>query len=247
MTIRRDCHKIVDFFEWFAAPFHFVVDTVKILGATGNLDLDSVFAQFIFYGCFEFLDVVLALFALHGHLVGDFLVDFGFEVFEAQIFQFPANAGKTEAVGQRGVDLESLAGDSPLSARGDVLQGSHVVQTIGKFDQNDPDVPGHGQQHFAIGLCLARFPTFKGETIDFCNAVDQGCDLVAEFSFHFIRSSRRVLQDIVQKPRRYRGGVKSQLGKYAGYLDAVLQEKGSSGLAGLAAVVLVGGSDMPGI
>ena len=43
-------------------------------------------------------------------------------------------------------------------------EGAHVVQTVGKLDEDDPDVLGHGDEQFAEVLAL---PIPPGLELDF--------------------------------------------------------------------------------
>ena len=86
-------------------------------------------------------------------LVGDALrqlpVFLRLQMFEGQVFQLPLYAGNAQPVGQRGEYFQSFVRLRLAPGRIDVLQRAHVVQTVGQFDKDDPDIFGHGQKHFA--------------------------------------------------------------------------------------------------
>ncbi len=60
----------------------------------------------------------------------------GVGVAERQVFEFAAHFAHAEAVGERGVDVEGLAGDSFLALGLEVLESAHVVETVGEFDES---------------------------------------------------------------------------------------------------------------
>jgi len=57
-------------------------------------------------------------------------------------------------VRQRRVDVQRLLRDALLRVGTHVLQRAHVVRAVGQFDQDDPDVLGHRDQHLAEVLRL---------------------------------------------------------------------------------------------
>ena len=56
---------------------------------------------------------------------------------------------------QRRVDIERFAGNFVLLAGKHGAEGAHIVQAVGHFDEDYPNVLGHGEQQPAeiLGLC----------------------------------------------------------------------------------------------
>ena len=86
--------------------------------------------------------------------VDDLLVADGVQVFQAQILQLPLHFLHSQTVGDGGVDLHGFQGFLLLLLRGLVFHGAHIVQPIGHFNEDDPDVLAHGQEHLAQVLHL---------------------------------------------------------------------------------------------
>ena len=81
---------------------------------------------------------------------------------------------------QRRVDVLGLAGDGLLAVGLQVLEGAHVVQTVGQLDQHHAHIGDHGQQHLAHVFCLAVFAVGKLDFVDLGDALDDVGHLVAK-------------------------------------------------------------------
>ena len=90
-------------------------------------------------------------------LVADLLIADRVQVLEGGVLQLPFDALHAQAVGDGCVDLHGLQRLLPLLAGALVLHGAHVVQPVADFDENHPDVLGHGHEHLAQVLHLLLF------------------------------------------------------------------------------------------
>ena len=135
---------------------HLAVDAVNIFFPTLHRTFDSSFGQLGFKLDDGFLDdrpVVAAAFA---EFLMNRVVPLGIEVKKTQVLKFLGPGTHPQPVGNRGKDIEGLCGD-PLALFGfQRIKRAHIVQPVGKFDQNDPDILGHCQQHLAeiLRLCV---------------------------------------------------------------------------------------------
>jgi hypothetical protein len=91
-------------------------------------------------------EIILLL--LDAELGYDFVVAHGIQILQREILQLPLDALHAQTMGDGGVDLHGFQRFLLLLFRRLILHGAHVVQTVGDFDQDDPDVLGHGDKHF---------------------------------------------------------------------------------------------------
>ena len=92
-----------------------------------------------------------------GQLVGNLPVADGIQVLQGGVLQLPLDALHAQAVGDGRIDLHGFQGLLLLLAGALVLHGAHVVQPVADFDEDHPDVLGHGHEHLAQVLHLLLF------------------------------------------------------------------------------------------
>ena len=152
--------QVVDVAELLALGLvllHLPVGTVYAFRPADHLSGDAVLGKFIAKPGGDFLDVVFAFGALGRQYLGYLPVLIFVQVSEGQVIQPPLDLPYSQAVGQRGVDVQSFLGDTPAFIGRQGVQGAHVVQTVGQLDQNHPDVFGHRDQHLPQALGVQRF------------------------------------------------------------------------------------------
>ena len=74
-----------------------------------------------------------------------------------------------QPIGQRGEDLQRLAGNCPAAFWWQGVKRAHVVQPVGQLDDHDPDVLRHREEHLAQAFRLmlaARFLTVLAEPVN---------------------------------------------------------------------------------
>ena len=76
-------------------------------------------------------------------------------VSEAQILKLCLYLVQTKTVGQRSVYVQRLSCNLVLLVWSLRLQGTHVVQAVADFYQDDPYIVAHGEQQFLEILCLS--------------------------------------------------------------------------------------------
>ena len=143
----------------------------------------------------------------------------GLELLEGEVLELPLDLPDAEALGQRGVDLHRLAGDTgPLLGR-QRGQRTHVVEPIGQLDEDDPDVLGHGQEHLADVLGLLLLMRQGRELGELRHPVDESRDLRAEALLEVCQGEAGVLGDVVQEGALDRHRVDAELGEDLGDRD----------------------------
>ncbi|MNT04666.1 hypothetical protein D3C72_1392550 [compost metagenome] len=125
----------------------------------------------------------------------------GVQMLERQLLQLGGDGVDADGAAQRGIDFQRLAADALALLRLDVLQGPHVVQTVGQLDQQDPHVLGNGQDEFAQVLGLTRVLGLQLQSRQLGHALDQNGDLLAEHGGDVVTGGRGVLDHVVQQGR----------------------------------------------
>ncbi len=241
-----DAHQVVDLGEVAAAHDHLLVDAVVVLGSAGDGGLDPGGAQVLLDLVGDDGEVLVALGGALGDQPDDLVVHLGVEDGEGQVLQLPLDGVHAQPVGQRGVDLQRLAGLLLLLVPLEVAHGAHVVQPVGELDNQHPRVLGHRDDHLADGLGLRRLAEL--DLVQLGDAVDQQRDLLAEVAAQGVQAVLGVLDGVVQQPGHQGRRVHAQLGEDGGDGERVGDVRVAA-LALLAAVPalgdLVGPLDLP--
>jgi hypothetical protein len=80
-----------------------------------------------------------------------------------------------------------------------MAEGAHVVEAVGQFDHDHPNIVDHGEEHFANALGLALLAGGEIQFTEFRHAVDAGGHFGTEILADFFDGSGRVLDDIVEE------------------------------------------------
>ena len=165
-----------------------------------------------------------------------------------QPFQLP----HAEPVGERRVDVEGLLRDGHFPILGHGVERAHVVQPVGKLDDDDAHVLGHRHEHLAdaCGPCgLVRvldgtdFVLAPGvhELVlrELGHAVYERGDLFTEMFSQLLVSDGGVLDHVVQQRGAQCVVVEVEVDQVEGRAQGVFDER-LAGLAVLAGVGLFG-------
>ncbi len=148
------------------------------------------------------------------------------EGLEGEILEFPPDGLDPQTVRQRGVDPQSLLGLLDLLLPTQVAQRAHVVQTVGQFDEDDPDILGHRYDHLAEVLRLFLLHTAERHLTQLGDAVHQQGGLVAKLLAYAVDGDVRVLHHVMQQCGGDGERIKPELGadgRHAqGMMDVVL-------------------------
>ena len=186
---------------------HLLVDAVIMLGPALDLAGNPLLGQAGLQRLDPLTDDLLHLRQLLLGLAPNLAVDLRLEVTEGQVLEVPLNLIDPQAVRERGEDLERLLRDALLLVSPERTQGPHVVQPVRKLDQDDPDVPGHHDEHLPQVLRLVALHRHEGQLAQLRHAADQRQDVLAERGAQLLGGHRRVLQDVVQQGRRQGGQI----------------------------------------
>ena len=135
----------------------------------------------------------------------------------------------------RCIDIKGLAGDPLLLLRRQVLQCTHIVQTVDQFDQNDTDVLCHGDQDLAVVDRLILFLVGKFQIGDLGDRFNHLVDLLTKFFDEFFFGDVAVFDDVMQKTGRDRIWIGLEFCQLIGHVETMHKIR----LAGAPLLILV--------
>ena len=154
--------------------------------------------ELLFEDFFYFVDVVL--FDANGFF-SKFLgpvVFFWKDVFEGEVFELGFEFVQTKAVGDRGVDFEGFEGDAASFFFGEGIECHEVVDAVSKFNDDNSDVRGHSDEHFAEVFDIA-IDTTVFEFTEFGDATDHVSNILAEVVADVVESDFCVFWDVMKE------------------------------------------------
>ena len=182
----------------------FLMNAEQALDAAFHLGRYPCFFQFVAQSLFNSRQELLALFAAGLDCVVHLLVGQRIEIAESQIFELAANLSHAQAVGYGPINFQSFLGDFLLAFWRKMFQRSHVVQPVGKLNQDDANVVDHSQHHFAQILSLLFLSRSKVNLADLGDSLNDMRDLLAEFLADVNNRDRRIFDRVVQQSGRDR-------------------------------------------
>ena len=225
LDLDADADQVEDLFEVLAADHHLFVDRVQMLRASVDVGLDPELLQFLPERVGELQDAPRPLVATRLDELGDLLVRPRMQRLEGEVLELPLDLLDTEAVGQRGVDLEGLGGDPALLGDGQRRECPHVVETVGELDQQHADVARHRHDHLAHVLGLRQLAGLELQLVELRQAVDDLGDIVAELLAEPVEGDGRVLHGVVQQRRLERRRVQAQVGEDLRHRQRMFDER----------------------
>ena len=190
-------HLAVDGVGVLHAPVNVAVD-VGLPQAAGDLVVDGGHEAVILSGLF--------IQSLHDLPVAD-----GIQIFQAQILQLPLHLLHSQPVGNGGIDLHGLEGLLLLLLRGLVLHGAHIVEPVGDFDEDHPDIFAHGHEHLPEVLHLLLLLGGIVDTGQLADALHQIRHRGREEPGDVLMGGGGILDGVVEQSRLDGLGVQMQL------------------------------------
>ena len=141
--------EVINLFKGFLLVEHFAIDTEEMFDSSVHFSFDAGFQKMLLDFYCDLLDIVFPLMLFLLNFGTEIIVDIGIKIFQREVIKFNLDLGNTKAVGDGRINIKSLLCDSLLLFGRHKLEGPHVVETVGKFDENDTDVLGHCKEHFA--------------------------------------------------------------------------------------------------
>ena len=217
------CHQVVDLGELLALALHLLVDGPIVLGTAINLEVFQANAVELVGECLDGLgQIALTDLARLRHHACDALVGVGFKVEEGQVLEFPFNGAHAQTVGQGRIHVHGLAGLKQATVLTQGRKGAHVVQTVGKFDDDNANVFGHGEEHLAQRKRLLLVHAIDFDVGELGHAIDELGHRIAKQAGHIGKRGLGILDGIMQQRGAHHIAVHLEIGQNDGHLDGMV-------------------------
>ena len=100
-------------------------------------------------------------------------------------------------MGQRSIDFHSFARNALLLILTKMLKGTHIVQTVGQFNQDDTDILRHGHKHLTVVFSQLLLMGLVLNLTKFSNTVHDISYIRTKIRFQIIKRLFGVFNDIV--------------------------------------------------
>ncbi len=234
-----EAENIRELLETDSLALHLAPDRVRALAAAQHFDVDAAVAELSCELLLDLADPAAGPLRQRLEPLGDHFMRFGVQLTECQILELLAHRMHAHPRGERRIDIERLLGGAAARLRWPERQRAHIVQPVGKLDQQHAHVVGNRQQKLAQVLGLLGFPRDEIQPLQFGQAIDQPPDVVAEHAIDLGAGGVGILDRVVQQRRRDGGVVELQVGEDRRHFER-MREIRIAGVALLLAVRLHG-------
>ncbi len=192
-------HQVVDLGEFLALALHLLIDGPIVLGAAINLEaLQANAVELVGERLDGLGQIALANLARLSHHARDALVGIGLQVEEGQVLELPLNRAHAQAVGQGRIHVHGLAGLKQATVLAKGRQRTHVMQAVGKFDDDNADVLGHGEEHLSQRERLFLVHAVDFDVGELGHAIDELGYRIAKQAGNIGKRGLGILNGIVQ-------------------------------------------------
>ncbi|MCY1239182.1 hypothetical protein D9M72_519610 [compost metagenome] len=122
-------------------------------------------------------------------------------------------------MGQRRENFKRLARFACRGLRRNEAPGAGIVQPVGEFDHQHPDVLGHRHDHLPDRFGLRGFA--EAHLVQFCYAVNEHGHLGTEVPLEVRQRVRRIFNRVVQEGGCQRRAAQAQFRQDGGHRDRV--------------------------
>ena len=196
-----DPKQIVDFIYRDFLLVQFLVHRPGTFAPPFDARRNALRPQLRLHGGSDFLKHLLVCLAFGLDCGFDVFERCGIQVTEPQVLQFRAQFAHAQTMSYRRVQLDRLRRNPLLFVARHAPERAHVVQPVGQFDDDNPDVLHHGEEHLAHTLRLAVLAAGQIDFAEFGDAVDAARDIFAEEPPHLLESGVGILDNVVQQGR----------------------------------------------
>ena len=152
-----NCKQIVNLIDRLVLVDHFFIYTKEMFDTSINLSFDCSFIHMLLDLFDNVIYKFLPLALTQGYFIDKIIVYIWLQIFQGEIIQFDFDLGNTETHCDRRIDIHRFTGFFLLFFRSHILQSTHIVKPVCKFNQNDTDIFCHCKEHFTKVFCLQLY------------------------------------------------------------------------------------------
>ena len=132
-------------------------------------------------------------------------------VLEGEVFKLCLDGKQPQAMGQRSIYVQSLAGNLVLLVGGHRAEGTHIVEAVGHLDEHHPYILAHGEQQLAEILGLRRRLVAEYTTGNLGETLHELGYLRAKLTGDVFHRIVGILDHIMEQRRAYRCRAEADL------------------------------------
>ncbi len=175
-----DSIKIIYFIKALVLIVHFFIYTVNRFNSALKLIFDFVLRQPLFNSVGSFFKKIFifteTLFGVLPYLLKTDRI----KVLKRKLFKLLLYALDTKSVGKRSIYMHRLQGNQTLFFRSTVIESTHVMETICKFNKYYSQILRHGKEHFPQVFNALFLLCLEGDMNELCYPVDNVSNLRTE-------------------------------------------------------------------
>ena len=172
----------------------------------------------------DLLDIFFPFASADSYFIHQVIIYLRLQIFQGKVIQFYLYFGNAQALCDGRIDFHGLSGNLLLLCRRLVFQGPHIMKAVRQLYHDNPDILGHGQEHFTqvfrlhfLLICGLVFPVslIAGEInlLQLGDAVYQQRHIRPEFFFDFRLCHDGIFHHIMKEPGLNRFFIQFQIRK----------------------------------
>ena len=154
VNLDTNCVDIVNLIQCLVLCNHLLVNGKQMLDTSVHFCLNARFFHILLDLFYHLYDKIFTRIQTRCDLFLQVLIHIRIEILHRKIIEFDLNFGNTKTVCKRCINIHRLTRFLDLFCRRLILHRPQVVQTIGKFNQYNPDILRHRKEHLTQVLCL---------------------------------------------------------------------------------------------
>ena len=194
--------------ERLAGILHLAPEGIDRTRTSIDMGYDAIFFQSFTDGLDEGLDI----FAMHPHVTVDLRLDanifLGRTPSEREVFELRLDLVESQAIGQGSIEVVGLRRNFHLLVGAHRSQGTHVVHTVGQFDEQGTDIVVDRVKHVLEVVNLLRYLVVAVRILG--QDSYQVSHIFAETHTKVLHCHISVLHHIVQQSRHHGIGLEAQ-------------------------------------